>query len=297
MAHKRWVGQGLFNDFCEMSGEAVQMRPRLWVVLTYAAIGLLYVLDVASTIYVLLAMRAPGQPQVMTATQELPQSDFAMFWYSGKQILMNFANAHGYHIEPTAWMKTTFQLDLVQSTHPFLLTWLYPPTMALLASLYAVMPLALSFWVWRGIFLLIAAYMLRQAKLDWWVIILGLGCPAELHDIVGGQNGALTGGVLVSALLLIDAKPRLAGSFAGLLSIKPQLGLCLPLILISRRRLPALLAFVAVVVLLVTLTLPLMGWPAWRWFLIGASQSSARLISAPLSQNFPAAGVTVFYDA
>ncbi len=297
MGHRSIVRRGSCNDLREMSCEILRTRPRIWVVLIYSIISFLYLLDLASTIFVLLAMRAPGQPEVMTATQELPQSDFAMFWYSGKQILMNFANSHGYHVEPTAWMKATFQVNLVESVHPFILTWLYPPTMALMASLYSLLPLALSFWVWRGVFLLISAYVLREAKLEWWVIIFGLGCPAELHDIVGGQNGALTGGILVSALLLVDSRPCFAGGLASLLSIKPQLGISLPVTFLSRRRWPALVTFAAGVTFLVALTIPLMGWSAWRWFLLGASQSAVNLVSAPLRQNFPAAGVTVFFMA
>lgn len=157
------------------------------------------------------------------------------------------------------------------------------------------MPLGVSYWVWRGLYVVISALLLRRAGLDWPVIVLGLAGPATLLDIFGGENGVLTGGVLVSALLMMNTKPFQGGVIAGLLCIKPQVGMMLPMVLFGRR--PALAGFVLCVGLLVLATLPLEGWYSWWWFLSGSRQSSTSLVVTPFTQLFPVIGDTTFYMA
>jgi hypothetical protein len=272
-------------------------RPRPVLIAALALIFCLYLLYLVSTVALMIHMHAATQPRVMTATQELPQSDFAMFWYSGKLLLMNFVNAHGGHAAPDAWETNTFRLSLVTPTRAFHLNWMYPPPMGFLAILYSCLPLALSFWVFRAAFLLASALLLRWAGLGWGVIIMGLASPAELHDMLGGQNGALTGGIVVAALLLIDRRPVRGGALAGLLCIKPQMGLMLPLILFRKPRLAALAACAAAVAVIALITLPIEGWQAWPWFFARSVHAPAEFVSVPLTQNFPAAGITVFFMA
>jgi len=272
-------------------------RPRPVLIVALALISCLYLLDLVSTVALMINMHAAGRPLVMTATQELPQSDFAMFWYSGKLLVMNFINAHGGHAAPDAWEAKTFRLSMVTPTRAFHLNWMYPPPMGLLAIVYSSLPLALSFWVFRAVFLLASAVLLRWAGLSWGVVAMGLASPAELHDMLGGQNGALTGGIVVAALLLVDRKPARGGVLAGLLCIKPQMGLMLPLILFRRQRLAALGACAACVAVLALLTLPIEGWQAWSWFFATAVHAPVQFVSVPLTQSFPAAGITVYFMA
>jgi hypothetical protein len=272
-------------------------RPRPVLVAALALIFGFYLLFLASIVALMIAMHSAAHPRVMTAAQELPQSDFAMFWYSGKLLLMNFANAHGGHAAPDAWETDTFRLSLVTPTPAFHLNWMYPPPMGLLAMLYSSLPLALSFWVFRVVFLLGSAILLRAAGLGWGAIIMGLASPAGLLDMLGGQNGTLTGGIAVAALLLMDSRPGRGGVLAGLLCIKPQIGLMLPLILFRRGRLKALLFCVACVAVIGLLTLPIEGWQSWVWFFTSSLYKPAQFIAVPFHQVFPAAGVTVFFMA
>ena len=280
-----------------MPDQAAPARPRLLLILSCAAILLFYLLYAASNLALIIRMHSAPPPQILTATHELPQSDFAMFWYSGKLLLMNAVNAHGGDWAPNAWMQRTFQANFTIPGKIFHLNWMYPPTMGLLAMLYAAVPLALSFWVWRTIFLLAGAVLLRQAGLSWAIIVMGLVSPAEWHDMLGGQNGALTGSLLVASLFLIEARPRLGGTFAGLLCIKPQIGLMMPMILLNRGRAPALLACVFCVGLCVLLTLPLEGWKSWTWFLSYSRHAPVNFVARPFAEAFPAAGITVFFMA
>jgi hypothetical protein len=247
----------------------------------FAAVAALYALYLVSSVWLMAGMYSPEHARVMTATTELPQSDFARFWYVGNMLLVRRAASFGIHLSLSAWFRSSFQLDILQpGDHPEMI-WLYPPTMGVLAMLFAALPLAVSFWVWRVATISVAAILLSQAGLEWQVVLAGLASPAEIHDIVGGQNGALMAGLLVGALLLADTRPRMAGALAGLLCIKPQVAMIVPLVLLHRGRWPALAACACTVALMVALSLAAEGWQSWVWFVTVAQPQSTRIMNAP----------------
>ncbi len=272
-------------------------KPRILLILTFAIIGLLYILYLASTVAMTIRLQTSPPPQVYSATHGLPQNDFSMFWYSGILLIIHAAGQYGWRLTPSPWMLNTFQIPFTTPTPQFHLSWMYPPPMGLLSVLYAALPLGISYWVFRVIFLAAAAALYRRAHLAWPAIIIGLAGPAELHDMFGGQNGALTGALAVSSLLLIDKSPRTAGIFAGLLSIKPQIGLMLPLILFRKHRLAAVAAAIACAICLALLTLPLEGINSWTWFFLNAWRAPAHFVARPLTTQFPSSGITVFFMA
>jgi alpha-1,2-mannosyltransferase len=272
-------------------------RPKLLLVVSLAAIMALYLLYLASNIDLFIEKRMAPAPPVMTATQEMPQSDFARFWFVGKSVTLKRAAAFGHQLAAPADFAATFQLNILSAkTHPKSI-WLYPPTMTLLAIPFAMLPLALSFWVWQFVTCAVAALLLRAAGLSWLVIASGLLSPAAIHSFYGGQNGALTGGLLVASLLLFDQKPRIAGAVAGVLCIKPQMALVFPFILMRLSRRPALISFGLVVLGMVILSAIAVGFDAWVWFFRVAQPISSEVIATSFREFFPAAGITVFMMA
>lgn len=267
-------------------------RPRPFFVISMALLACLYLLYLAGAASVFLAMHGAAHGRVMSAAQELPQSDFARFWYAGKMLCLRRARDFGYEIPLPHGFHSVFQIDILSAGAPAKLLWLYPPTMGLLAMVFASMNLALSFWVWRFFSLAVAAFCLRYAGLGGWVILAGLASPAELHDIIGGQNGALTGGLLVASLLCVEAKPRFGGALAGLLCIKPQAGLVLPVILLQASRRSALSACIITVAGAVLLSVLAEGWQAWWWFFTVAEPSTKNILNAALGARVPG-GCTV----
>jgi len=272
-------------------------RPRLVLVAALTFIGLFYLIFLGSSLRVIAGMHTGNAATVMTPTQQLPQADFAMFWYSGRLLTIHFADTLGLNVTASPWLLHTFHIRVWSSLSPFQLDWLYPPTMGLLAVAYAALPLGVSYWVWRGLYVLISAGLLRRAGLTWPEIALGLASPAALVDFQGGENGALTGGILVASLLLVERAPATSGALAALLSFKPQLGLALPFVLLRARNRRALVFAVLVFGVMFLLTLPLEGLHAWLWFLGAGRRASVTLISRPFAQALPAAGATVFFMA
>ncbi len=276
---------------------AAPTRPRFGFILTITILGLLYAVYLASAVSLMAAMRGAGHATVLSAAHELPESDFALFWYAGKLLLMRAASTCGVHLGPSAWQQQTFPVDILAADSPFTIAWPYPPPMGLLAMPFSLIPLPVSFWVWRIATIAAAGALLRRAGLGWPVIAAGLAGPAGLHDMVGGQNGALTGALLVAALLLIGPAPRFSGVLAGLLCIKPQVAMIWPLILLRRQRAKALAACLTVAAALSALSLAVEGWQAWVFFFTVARADEMRAAAAPFSQSFPAAGITVFIAA
>jgi alpha-1,2-mannosyltransferase len=265
--------------------ESTNQPLRFWWVIGTTVVLSFYLFFLVANVAVMSAMHRNEPARSMTMTTELPQADFARFWFVGKSL----ETGRDFGAQPSA---KSFQINILSRTAGGRI-WLYPPTMNLLAMLFAQLPLALSFWVWRVFCWAIAMVLLRYARLPWIVIAAGVLSPAGLHDTLAGQNGTLIGALVVSALMLMDRHPRTAGAIAGMLCIKPQAALIFPFILIQQRR-AAFWTCAAVVAGLVGLSFLLEGIKPWIWFITVAQPVSRSLLQAPFAISFPAGGCTVF---
>jgi hypothetical protein len=244
---------------------------------------------VAMLVYALLAeamLRA-----IVAAAQSgmlYSEGDFRTMWRAG---LLIRAGAVATLYDPQLfddWMGRHFTAGWQD------VSWLYTPPMGLVAAAVSAVPLRLGFWLWRGATILGAALLLRRAGLGWAVIAAGLAGPVELYDMLLGQNGALTGGLLVAALLMMETRPRLAGGLAGCLIIKPQIAILLPFILLRRRFWPALVVAALTSVALAVAATWLEGFQCWALFLTKAQPEAARILRIPFGQVFQMTGFTVF---
>lgn len=266
-------------------------RSRTAFIFTTALLGTIYLIYLLSVASLMHAMRTG--PSTLTATHELPQSDFGLFWCAGKELLAQATDRFGIVLRTPAAAQTC-QVDILSSSAPMALAWPYPPPMGFLVAPFSLIPLAASFWIWRAVCLLVAAALLRRAGLRWGVIVAGLASTAGLHDLAGGQNGTLIAGIQVSALLLTEARPGWAGALAGTLVIKPQMALVFPAVVLRPRGMKMLVTGALMVLALVTLSLIVWGKSAWVWFFTVAEPDEVRQAAEPFSVFFPAAGVTVF---
>jgi hypothetical protein len=72
--------------------------------------------------------------------------------------------------------------------------------------------------------------------------------------------------LLIGGLLSLDRRPILAGVLFGILTIKPQIGMLLPVILLLERRWLTIASAVVTTAILVVLTAMLFGWHVWVEF-------------------------------
>ncbi|MEM9171060.1 MAG: glycosyltransferase family 87 protein, partial [Pseudomonadota bacterium] len=109
------------------------------------------------------------------------------------------------------------------------LTWQYPPTMFLLVAPFALAPFALGAFAWSGGSALVFGAALRGAGVPWASILAIAASTSALQAFVTGQNGFMTAALLLGAALAPDRHPLVAGLCAAALSVKPQLGLLIPI--------------------------------------------------------------------
>ncbi len=111
--------------------------------------------------------------------------------------------------------------------------WSYPPSIMLLAAPFGLLPyeVALVLWLLLGF----AAFV--YAALPWLTsplaITLILVAPAALMQHHSGQNAYLFGALLIGGYRLAKSRPALAGACFAVLTVKPQLGLLVPIILLA----------------------------------------------------------------
>ena len=278
------------------SNQPAHGRASFFSIFLCSIIAVLYLIYLAHDMVRLVSMHDDPHSPILIASKELPQADYARFWYEGKSLFISRAEVLRQEFPNSSWLRSELKVTAPASIpHPEA-GWLYPPTMGPLAVLFSFIPLALSFWVWRAATLLIAAICLRYAGLGWLVIIAGLLCPAGITDVLTGQNGALTAGLFISALLCFDTKPRFGGGLAGLLCIKPQVAIALPFILFRSRYRRALLACLLVAAAMILLSIIVGGWTSWISFITISGSISSRVMNAPINKLAPG-GITVLMMA
>ena len=112
--------------------------------------------------------------------------------------------------------------------------WSYPPNYLLIALPFGWLPPWPAVLSFDLLSLLLLAVLLRVAGKSGWFIAAVLASPASLENMLEHQNAALLTALIGGGLLLLPRRPRLGGVLIGLATIKPQLGLALPLFLLRR---------------------------------------------------------------
>jgi arabinofuranan 3-O-arabinosyltransferase len=155
--------------------------------------------------------------------------------------------------------------------------WAYPPTYFLAIAPLAFFSYPAAALIW--LFGTLAAYAaaVRAILPCWPAVLAALASPFVLWNFHAGQNGFLVAALIGGALALLDRAPIVAGVLLGLLSLKPQLGLLFPLVLLLTGRRRAFAAAAATSLLLAALSYLIFGQETWRGF-FEALQRQAGLV-------------------
>jgi hypothetical protein len=155
--------------------------------------------------------------------------------------------------------------------------WSYPPHLLLLTWPLAFLPYMAAYVLYcaLGLILYVAITTDGERRLDH-IALLALA-PAVTLNIWTGQNGFLTTALLIGGLIQLDRRPVLAGVLFGLLTIKPQLGFLLPVMLVLTGRWRVIASSAATIVALAALTCAAFGTKVWvdYWLLAMPTQSRA----------------------
>jgi len=153
--------------------------------------------------------------------------------------------------------------------------WSYPPHLLLFTWPFGLLPYLAAYALWciAGI----AIYVLAAAEGDYrreHLLFLAMA-PGVAVCVFFGQNGFFTAALLIAGLANLDRRSLLAGVLFGILTVKPQLGLLLPVMLIVTGRWRTIAAAVLTTAVLVGLTSALFGADIWLAYLqkVGPQQN------------------------
>lgn len=172
--------------------------------------------------------------------------------------------------------------------------WSYPPSILLLGAPLAALPIHWAYIVWTlGTILAfrLSLTLLPLPPTVRWAVAIS---PPIVASIFFGQNGALTAALLVSSLALSSRKPIVAGILAGLLTIKPHLGILLPFVFLASANWRAFVSAGLTAVALVLLTGFAFGFEVWPLFYEETRPLMAAIMEAPYPQPYHANAVTFF---
>jgi len=153
----------------------------------------------------------------------------------------------------------------------------YPPIYGLFIAPLSQLSYPVAWLIWSlagfACFTLVLA-MLTPPPFRLW---LTLAFPGAYLNIVQGQNGLFSAALLGGAMLSLAKRPVLAGILIGLLTVKPTLGLLLPIALLCARQWMAFLAAAATSVALALISVSMFGAEPWGAFIDNAGFAAAML--------------------
>ena len=186
--------------------------------------------------------------------------DFINYW-SGAQFADKGQAALAYNIE----IFDAFQRSLIGPVAEFKM-YVYPPIAMLLSWPLGKLPFLPALIAWTAIGMAFCLWSLSRL-LGWSTAAMAtIGAPAAILNLMTGQNGYFTAGLLGTGLMVLDRRPVLAGMLFGLLSFKPHLGVLLPVALIAGGHWRAIIAAAAAGVVLFAISAALLGADAWIAF-------------------------------
>jgi alpha-1,2-mannosyltransferase len=209
--------------------------------------------------YLTLAGLPPIAKPWVDGTDFVYGRDFLNTWMGGRSFFAGgpapWFDVRTYNDALRAMLGTTYQEHY----------WSYPPHVMLFIWPFGLMPYLPAFIVWCVVGIALYFWACSSAiSRDRWLFLAV--APSIAVCIFFGQNGFYTAALLIGGLLNLDRRPILAGVLFGILTIKPQLGLLLPVILLLERRWLTIASAMVTTAILVVATSMLFGWDVWVEF-------------------------------
>lgn len=197
-----------------------------------------------------------------------PDVDFVSFWAAGRLAIGGHPSlAYDIHAHRAVEESVAHMGGLM----PFP----YPPPFLLLVSAFAWLPYCLSYLLW----ILATAGLYLAATKRFTAPRFAFAHPAAIVNAMIGQNGFLTSGIFLLGISGVAAAPFTAGLILGVLVIKPQLGVLLPVALVAGRQWRAIGGAALSSITLVTTAAFVFGFDSYRGF-VAMTQQYATFMAA-----------------
>ena len=187
--------------------------------------------------------------------------DFLNFWTYGREAWSGEAGRfydivlYNQHLrELTGWAYEPQQ-------------WSYPPHLMLLMAPFGLLPYIPAYILWLGLGLAALIWAAPASGERGRGAMAMFLAPAGLACLLSGQNSFFVAAIFVAIFRFMDARPLVAGILLGALTVKPQLGLLFPLMLILTGRWMVFAAAAATALALAGVTALLFGTEVWEDYL------------------------------
>ncbi len=189
--------------------------------------------------------------------QAYPFGDFFALWSSAKFVLSHAA-AEIY--DPVRLHAAQVALGMNPADqNPFP----YPPSFLLILGPLGYLPYGVACAIWVGGSLLFYVWALLPRQKYAASVFATVVAPTTTLTIVFGQSGFLSGALLIGGFRVLQRRPMMGGLLLGLLTFKPQLGILVPIALISARSWRGIVAASATALALAAVTSAMFGWTIW----------------------------------
>lgn len=212
----------------------------------------LLVIHIATLVWALID---PGTPA------SVADKDFANYWMAGQLIREGrVMDLFGPHPAYFAHLTDAFGADFPWHN------WSYPPHYLLLVWPLGFFTYEVAMVVFLaatgGLFLIVLRILAREAGPMVWVA----AGPFVAHNFWVAQNGYISASLGLGALALRERRPVLAGILLGLLTVKPQLGLLFPFLLVAERRWSMIASAALTTVALIAASVAVFGVETWEGY-------------------------------
>ncbi|HLX15659.1 MAG TPA: glycosyltransferase family 87 protein [Bradyrhizobium sp.] len=188
-------------------------------------------------------------------------TDFVNVWAAGRLAL------DGHPAQAWDWgIHKQVQVAMLGQDYVGDYGWHYPPPFLFVAMLLAHFSYATGLVGWAAASFVPYMAMMRAVVGQRFGLLVGAAFPVVLANTMAGQNGFLTAALLGGTLVLLPARPILAGICLGLLSYKPQYGLLFPLVLIAASQWRAFASAAVTTAVLALVSWIAFGPASWQAF-------------------------------
>jgi alpha-1,2-mannosyltransferase len=212
--------------------------------------------------------------------------DFLNTWMGGRSVFSGGPAAwFDFNVYTAALQKITGNPDLQP------MFWSYPPHVLIFIWPFGLLGFLPAYAAWCIIGLALYVWAALAGGVDRRSLMFLAVAPGVAVNVFFGQNGFLTAALLIGALANLERRPLVAGILVGILTIKPQFGLLLPVMLVMTGRWRTIASAVVTTAVLVALTALWFGADIWteyldkvvpqqHWLLITAGNNHWPIVSS-----------------
>ena len=222
--------------------------------------------------------------------------DFVNFWMYGRAA---FAHAPWRFYDPHLY--NTALRTFLGPSYPGQ-NWSYPPDIMLVAAPFGLLGYLAALACWTILGAAALFWTARERLRDPLAILALFAAPAVAFCLMSGQSSLFTAAALITVFACLDRRPICAGLLIGLMTLKPQIGLLLPVMLVASGRWRVFVVAAVAALALAILAALIFGTQSWIAYVrLGIPVqntvlSDPRLLAAPfmptLFMNLHAAGMS-----